>query len=254
MNFAFGERVMYGFSWEKHTRLGRLAVAGVFGFWVLVTGIPAHAALTGSGFSPIGSGHDARPEQGAISSNQVALSQFSAGHRNEAVRLWQSQADRGDAASQFTLGVLYNRGDGGVARDLIQAAHWYRKAAEQGHVIAQYNLGILYATGTGVARDPGAAIQWWRLAALQGHAEAQFNLGLFYAEGTGVQPDAAEAVKWWGLAANQGLAVAQFNLGLMYMKGEGIDENQDEAVRLWRLSASQGFTQAIALLKVLSLD
>jgi hypothetical protein len=56
------------------------------------------------------------------------------------------------------------------------------------------------------------------------------------------------------MAANQGLAEAQFNLGLMYMKGEGIDENQDEAVRLWRLSASQGFTQAISLLKVLSLD
>jgi TPR repeat protein len=254
MNFAFGERVMYGFSRDTRARSGRLVVAGVLGFWALVTGVPVQAALSVSAFPAVQSGQDIRPQESSISSNQVALSQFNTGHRNEAVRLWQSQAERGDTAAQFTLGVLYNRGDGGVARDLIQAVHWYRKAAEQGHVIAQYNLGVLYATGTGVARDPGAAMQWWRMAALQGHAEAQFNLGLFYAEGTGVLPDPAEAVKWWGMAANQGLAEAQFNLGLMYMKGEGIDENQDEAVRLWRLSASQGFTQAIALLKVLSLD
>ena len=246
---------MPGFNTERNTSFGRVvAVGGVIGFWILLTGTPAQAAVSESAFPVIQMDQELRPQEKAISSNQVAVVQYNTGQRSEAVRMWQTHAEKGDAEAQFTLGVLYNRGDGGLAKDMIEAVHWYRKSAEQGHVIAQYNMGILCATGTGLTRDLNAAIDWWRMAALQGHAEAQFNLGLYYAEGTGVNPDPSEAVRWWGMAAKQGLAAAQFNLGLMYMKGEGIDENQDEAVKLWRLSANQGFTQAITVLKVLQLD
>jgi len=246
---------MPGFNTDSNSRIRRRRLAGgAFSILVLLTATPAMAAVSGSGFTVVPSSHDVRPEANPVSSNQLALARFNTGHRSEAVRQWQTQAEGGDAAAQFTLGVLYNRGDSGVARDMIEAARWYRKAAEQGHTVAQYNLGILHATGSGVPHDAAAAIEWWRLAAMQGHAEAQFNLGLLYAEGTGVSPNPAEAVKWWSLAAEQGLAAAQFNLGLMYMKGEGIDENQDEAVRLWRMSADQGFIQAVSLLKALSLD
>lgn len=245
---------MPGFNTERNTRFGRvMAVGGVIGFWVLLAGTPSQAAVSESAFPVIQVGQELRPHEKAISSNHVAVVQYNTGQRTEAVRLWQSHADKGDSEAQFTLGVLYNRGDGGLAKDMIEAIYWYRKAAEQGHVVAQYNMGILCATGNGLARDTRAAIDWWRMAALQGHAEAQFNLGMFYAEGTGVNPDPSEAVKWWSLAAKQGLAAAQFNLGLMYMKGEGIDENQEEAVKLWRLSANQGFTQAITVLKALHL-
>jgi len=246
---------MPGFKLERNARFGRvMAVGGAIGFWVLLTGTPAQAAVSESAFPAIQLRQEVRPQEKAISTNQVAVAQYNTGQRSEAVRMWQTHAEKGDSEAQFTLGVLYNRGDGGLAKDMIEAVHWYRKAAEQGHVIAQYNMGILCATGNGLARDTGAAIDWWRMAALQGHAEAQFNLGLYYAEGTGVNPNPSEAVKWWDLAAKQGLAAAQFNLGLMYMKGEGIDENPDEAVKLWRLSANQGFTQAITVLKALHLE
>lgn len=246
---------MPGINTDSNTRIRRGRLAGsAIGILVLLAATPVAAAVSGSGFTVVPSSLDVQPEANPVSSNQLALARFNTGHRSEAASQWQTQAERGDAAAQFTLAVLYNRGDGGVARDMIEAARWYRKAAEQGHMVAQYNLGILHATGTGVPRDAAAAIEWWRLAAMQGHAEAQFNLGLFYAEGTGISPNPAEAVKWWSMAAQQGLAAAQFNLGLMYMKGEGTDEDQEEALRLWRLSAGQGFNQAIALLRALSLD
>lgn len=245
---------MSGFSLERNTCFGRVMVVSVIGFWALVTGATAQAALSESGFPAIQMRQEVRPQEPTIRSDKVAIAQYNTGHRSEAVRMWQEHAEQGDTEAQFTLGVLYNRGDGGLPKDMIEAVHWYRKAAEQGHVIAQYNMGILCATGTGLAKDLGAAADWWRMAALQGHADSQFNLGLFYAEGTGVTQDPSEAVKWWSMAAKQGLAAAQFNLGLMYMKGEGTNENQDEAVKLWRLSANQGFTQAITVLKVLHLD
>lgn len=247
---------MFGFSSERNVFMDRGAglTGGLIGLFALLTGVTANAALSAPGFPGIEVRQEVRSEDKVIRTDQVAIAAYNAGHRTEAVRMWHEHAEKGEAEAQFTLGMLYNRGDGGLAKDMIEAVHWYRKAAEQGHVTAQYNMGILCATGSGLARDLAAAVEWWRMAALQGHAEAQFNLGLFYAEGTGVAPNPSEAVKWWGMAANQGLAAAQFNLGLMYMKGEGIDENQDEAVRLWRLSANQGFSQAITLLKVLNLN
>lgn len=39
---------------------------------------------------------------------------------------------QGDAEAQFQLGECYETGDT-VAKDLQQAAKWYRMAAEQGH-------------------------------------------------------------------------------------------------------------------------
>ena len=246
---------MSDFSTKRNTRFGRvMARGGAIGFWVLWTATSVSAAISESTFPAQPLRQELHSHEKTISSNQVMVMPYNTGQHSETVRMWQTHAEKGDAEAQFTLGVLYNRGDRGLAKDMIEAVHWYRKAAEQGHAIAQYNMGILCATGNGLTRDAGAAIDWWRLAALQGHAEAQFNLGLFYAEGTGINPDPFEAVRWWSLAAKQGLAAAQFNLGLMYMKGEGIDENREEAVKLWRLSANQGFMQAITVLKVLNLD
>jgi TPR repeat protein len=245
---------MSGVIKEINACVSRVRVArAMLGLVSVLCSASLSAALSESAFPEVQIRAETRSIEHPIASNQVALVQYNSGHRAEAVKVWRSLAEQGDTEAQFTLAVLYNRGDGGVAKDMIEAVRWYRKAAEQGHAIAQYNLGVLYATGTGVTRDLNAAVQWWRMAALQGHSEAQFNLGLYYAEGSGVKMDAAEAVKWWAMAAKQGYAAAQFNLGLMYMKGEGVDENQDEAVRLWRMSADQGFNQAITVLKVLNL-
>jgi hypothetical protein len=54
--------------------------------------------------------------------------------------------------------------------------HWYRSAAEKGDAASQNNLGVLYATGQGVKRDAAEALRWYRRAAAQGHALARHNL------------------------------------------------------------------------------
>ena len=91
--------------------------------------------------------------------------------------------------------------------------------AETGHAPDQYTLGVMYSRGEGVPEDDAEAVRWYRLAAEQGHASAQNNLGLMYAEGNGVPEDDAEAVRWYRLAAEQGHASAQNNLGVMYDNG-----------------------------------
>src|SRR5712692_125360 len=91
-------------------------------------------------------------------------------------------AERGDAQSQYVLGLAYEFGKG-VGVDPVQAAQWYRKAADQGYAGAQFNLGVAYANGTGIAKDLAQAAQWYRKAANNGDVAAQFNLGLMYFNG-----------------------------------------------------------------------
>ena len=84
------------------------------------------------------------------------------------------QAEQGDAAAQFRLGLMYSEGHG-VPQHHAEAAKWYRLAADRRHPQAQYNLGLLYATGEGVAQDnvmahmsiatpPSTAATSWRVS------------------------------------------------------------------------------------------
>ena len=83
------------------------------------------------------------------------------------------------------------------------------KAAEQGDAAAQYSLGVLYSTGEGVLQDDKKAITWYRKAAEQGHAHAQFNLGIGYATGVGVLQDDKKAYMWFNLSRYNGFDVSK---------------------------------------------
>jgi TPR repeat protein len=90
-----------------------------------------------------------------------------------------------------------------VAKDLVEAAQWLRKAAEQNYAVAQYYLGSCYIIGQGVAKDEVEAVKWYRKAAEQNDANGQYNLGVCYANGLGVAKDLVEAAQWVTLAAAQ---------------------------------------------------
>ncbi len=85
------------------------------------------------------------------------------GDHSAALEIWRPLAERGHAASQYSLGLLYYRGEG-VLPDPKQAAKWYRKAADQGDPDAQLNLGLMYAQGEGVKRNYTMAYKWFSLA------------------------------------------------------------------------------------------
>ncbi len=88
-----------------------------------------------------------------------------------AEREWGVAARAGDAAAQYSLGILYASGFG-VQQSYRQAASWFHQAADQGYGEAQYNLGLLHAWGQGVPRDYVQAFNWLELAARQGVAGA----------------------------------------------------------------------------------
>ena len=130
----------------------------------------------------------------------------------------RQMAEKGDAAAQLKLGVMYKNGEG-VEVNYAEAAKWFRKATDQGNAEAQFNLGNMYKHGQGVEVNYAEAAKWFRKAADQGNAEAQLSLGNAYDDGEGVEENKAEAAKWFRKAADQGYAEAQFNLGYAYDDG-----------------------------------
>lgn len=173
----------------------------------------------------------------------------------------EKRAEVGDAEAQFTLGNLYENGNG-VAKDITKAVAWYEKAAttknsnyfdqfdeqpqinERPQVKAQFRLGVIYDAGAGVSQDRSKAAMWYEKAAEQGVAEAQFNLGMLYANGEGIPKDIKKAATWFEKAANQGYAYAQNNLGAMYYAGKGVPKDHKQAAAWYEKAAVQG--EAIA--------
>ena len=103
-----------------------------------------------------------------------------------ALREWTPLAKQGDADAQFSLGVMYEKGEG-VAKDNKAAVKWYTLAAEQGLADAQFNLGVMYANGTGVIKDNVYAHLWWNIAASFGDEDASENRDVIAEQMTLVQ-------------------------------------------------------------------
>ena len=66
------------------------------------------------------------------------LEAYNSGDYQTALREWLIDANQGDAAAQFNLGLMYANGEG-VPENDAEAVRWYRLAAEQGHYQAPYN-------------------------------------------------------------------------------------------------------------------
>jgi TPR repeat protein len=62
-----------------------------------------------------------------------------------------------------------------MAKDLRQAAEWYKKAAEQGSTPAQAALGNMYLVGEGVPKDI-TMVAYWHKKSLKLEKQVDFTL------------------------------------------------------------------------------
>jgi TPR repeat protein len=136
-------------------------------------------------------------------------------------------AEKGDAISQFKVGVIYYSGQAGP-RDYLEALNWFKKAALQYNPLAQFNVGYMYEKGQGTSQDYVEAAKWYRQAAERGNQLAQYNLGYMYEKGQGVLADEIQALLWYNLASIQGetKAKAARDRITIWMKPEQINEAQ----------------------------
>lgn len=103
----------------------------------------------------------------AASDFQTGLNAYQKKDYAAAVKEWRPLAEKGDAPSQFNLGLMYVDGLG-VPQDFNQALTWFERSAQQDYAKAQLNLGAMYAGGKGVKRDYIQAYKWLNVCAAKG--------------------------------------------------------------------------------------
>jgi hypothetical protein len=127
----------------------------------------------------------------------------------------RSRAGAGDARAQFLLGLAYEYGYAGLARDLAEALRWDTLAAQQGIALAETWVGDFYYDGLGVPVDHAEALSWYRRASERGHGQASRYLGDFTLFGLGTARDPQQAAAWYAKAASQGDGRGKARLALL---------------------------------------
>lgn len=59
---------------------------------------------------------------------------------------------------------------------MAEWVRWYRKGAQLGNAASQFSLGMMYEIGAGVKQDRKEAIRWYRKSAAQGYQSAKDKL------------------------------------------------------------------------------
>lgn len=161
------------------------------------------------------------------------------GNYQKAVQIWQSLAEGGDISAQYSLGWMYESGQG-VQQDNKKAAEWYKKSALQGSEAAQYVLATMFEKGSGVKQNNKQALRFFILAAQQGDATSQFQVAYYYQSGRGVNKNITKSIFWYQKAAKQGHVNAKINLGSLFQLGQDVEKNDTTAIKWYISAANQG--------------
>jgi len=148
------------------------------------------------------------------------------------------RARSGDPVAQFTLGLLYLEGKGGLAADPAAAFMWLHKAALQGHRDALIAIGERIPAA--VIADPAGAAPLFQRAADAGCARARKVLADWILAGLDVGVPAEQALELIEAAAREGDAGAQLRLAYCLEHGEGCVTAPDRALYWYEQAARRG--------------
>ena len=155
----------------------------------------------------------------------------------------QSEAEAGNAQSQFNLGRIYYTGYGVTQKDAT-ARKWFCAAAEQDHPIAKSQCASMLYYGQGGAVDKVQAMAYLKDAAQKGDPYGEALYGFFtYQDGVHAGNSTADAqtIAYLVDAADHGEVVAQGLLGtsIFYFAGSGT-QDMPRAVKYLRMCDAKG--------------
>lgn len=126
--------------------------------------------------------------------------------RDHAILWYERFREQSDAlVAQRELALLYLENE----QTHVKGQQLLRQAAERGDAESQYHLGLLYGQGRGVIQDYGQASFWYQRAARQHVPDAQYLLCLSYSLGKGVVVDVIRAHVWCEAAAEKNVPGAK---------------------------------------------
>ena len=117
--------------------------------------------------------------------------------QEEEVKEMRARAEGGDAEAMHLLGLLYNCGQLGLARDEAQARAWYSFSAAAGDPRGLAEFGRCLLNGVGGPRNIRIGLEMVRKAAALGSDVAAFRLGeSFFGGFHGLPKDPARSRYW----------------------------------------------------------
>jgi TPR repeat protein len=133
-----------------------------------------------------------------------------------ALAWYQKAAEKNDPDALYALGKMHWLGRGIIKKD-AKAIHYLTRGAELGHLGAAHSLGDIYFRGVGnIAKNSTLAEQYYLQAATAGIIDAQVKLAKQYFFGWGIAQDHERAFFWFEKAAATD-AVAQYYLARLYL-------------------------------------
>ena len=173
-----------------------------------------------------------------------AFGAFQRGYYLTAMELALPRAQLGDPAAQTLVAELFASGLG-VARNMSDAAFWYRQAAEGGDAAAQFKYGVMLLEGKYVEADRAKAEELMKKAADAGNAFAEFNFAQMLVAQKPGDAGILEALPYFEQAAEQGVPDAQYALAQIYSNTQGIpEEKRARARELMEKAARAGYDTA----------
>ena len=165
----------------------------------------------------------------------------------QAMHLFQEEAEAGNALAMHDLGRMYTDGLG-VGIDGEAAFEWYHKAlsafmyieAEKENRYIEYRIGKMHAVGLGTVQDYEKAVGWFDTAVSKNHKYAQYSLAGLYYRGRGVEQDFQKSFDLYCQAAAQHVPYASYELAKMYRDGIGTERNAENS-ELYFEEAFYGF-------------
>jgi uncharacterized protein len=168
----------------------------------------------------------------------------------QAARWYRRAAEQGDPRAQMMLAYMYFAG-AGVPKDLHQAFAWDLRAAADGSIEAKVNLAAMYLHGNGIKQDPNAALILLKEAAAKHNGRAEAYLGTMYGLGLGVPVDRSTAKGWFERGVKHHSPEAEFGLATLEATEHNRREDLAHEAMLFRLSAAKGYVPAMHSLGLL---
>ncbi|CAI8602967.1 unnamed protein product [Vicia faba] len=176
--------------------------------------------------------------------NKEALRK-SKGEEDEDFQILEYQAQKGNAAAMYKVGLFYYFGLRGLRRDHSKALSWFLKAVEKGEPRSMELLGEIYARGAGVERNYTKAFEWLTLASKHHLYSAYNGIGYLYVKGYGVDSkNYTKAKEYFEKAAENDEVGGHYNLGVMFLKGIGVKRDVRLACKYFIVAANNGQPKA----------
>ncbi len=154
----------------------------------------------------------------------------------------RAEANNGNIAAQYYLGLCYLDGKNGASHNPTEALRWFEAAASKGFVLAQLQTAVCYLKGNGCVKNLNKAAFWMEKAAEGGNLDAQLLIGTMYRFGQGVEINVAKAIYWFEKFERRGELTADIlaYIGSEYYKGKDIQANHEKAVYYFKKGSDMG--------------